>query len=101
MNPFDFMRPLIEASRMMIEAQQVVALRLAGMAGVWSMGPAENQRMVDEKVDAITESARAVFAAGLAGKSPEAIALAGIRPLRRRTRANAARLGKQAGGGRA
>jgi len=95
-SPFDVLRPVFEASQMMVEAQQVIALRMAGMAGVWSMGPGENQRMVDEKVAAMTLSARAVFAAGMAGKSPGAVALAGIRPLRRRTRANVSRLSKQA-----
>jgi hypothetical protein len=99
MNPFDFMRPMIEASRMMVEAQQVIALRMAGMAGVWSMGPAENQRMVEEKVAAMTESAMAAMAAGLSGKSPAAVAMAAIRPVRRRTRANASRLGRKASGG--
>ena len=98
-SPFDLMRPAVEASKMMVEAQQVIVLRMAGMAGVWSMGPAETQRMVDEKVAAMTESAQAVFAAGMAGKSAGAVAMAGIRPLRRRTRANAARLGKKAAGG--
>ena len=68
-NPFDLMRPAIEASKMMVEAQQVIALRMAGMAGIWSMGPHENQRMIDEKVDAMTESAKAVIAAEMAGKS--------------------------------
>ncbi len=98
-NPFNAMRPAMEASRMMIEAQQVIALRMAGMAGIWSMGPAENQRMVDEKVEAMTESVRAVFVAGMAGKSASSVAMAGIRPLRRRTKANAIRLTKKAGGG--
>ena len=98
-NPFDLMRPAIEASKMMVEAQQVIALRMAGMAGIWSMGPHENQRMIDEKVEAMTESAKAVIAAGMVGKSAGAVAMAGIRPLRRRTKANASRLSKKAGGG--
>ena len=95
-NPFDFLRPAMEASKMMVEAQQVIALRMAGMAGVWSMGPAENRRMVEEKVAAMTEATQAVVAAGMAGKSAGAVALAAIRPLRRRTKANAARLGNKA-----
>ena len=98
-DPFDYMRPAIEASKMMVEAQQVIALRMAGMAGVWSMGPHENQRMVDEKVEAMTESVQAVFTAGMAGKTAGAVALAGLQPLRQRTKANASRLSKQAAGG--
>ena len=100
-NPFDFMRPALEVTRMMVEAQQVIVLRMTGMAGVWSMGSEEHQRMVEEKVAAMTESARAVVVAGMAGKSPGTVAMAAIRPLRRRTRANASRLRKKATGGEA
>ena len=97
-NPFDLMRPVFEASKMMIEAQQVILLRMAGMAGAWSMGPHENRMMVKEKVEAMTESAQAVFAAGMAGKSAGSVAMAAIRPLRSRTKANASRLSKKASG---
>jgi len=53
--PFDAMRPALEVSRMLIEAQQVIALRLAGMAGFWPMGQAETSRMVEEKLEAMGE----------------------------------------------
>ena len=98
-NPFAMLRPAVEASKMMIEAQTVIALRLAGMAGIWPMGPQENRRMVEEKVAAVTESVRAVAVAGMTGRSASAVAMAGIRPLRSRTKANASRLRKKAGGG--
>jgi hypothetical protein len=100
-NPFDFLRPTLAISRMMVEAQQVIMLRMAGMAGVWQMGPAENQRMMDEKVEAMTESAQAVYASGMAGDTLSEMAMAGIAPLRDRTRANAKRLISKAGGGAA
>lgn len=83
---------------MRVEARQVIALRMAGMAGVWSIGPDESRRMVDEKVAALTESVKAAFAAGAAGTSAAAVAMPGIRPLRRRTKANARHLTKMAGG---
>ncbi len=100
-NPFDFLRPTIEMSRMMVEAQEVILLRMTGLAGVWQMGPAENQRMMDEKVEAMTESAQAVYASGMAGNTAGEMALAGIAPLRDRTRANAKRLTIKAAGGAA
>ena len=99
-NPFDLMRPTLEATRMMIEAQQVIALRLAGMAGFWPMQQDEPQRMLDEKLKAGQASTVAAVRASLAGKSPGDVALAAMKPLRRRTRANAARLGKQVTGGK-
>jgi hypothetical protein len=96
---FDLMQPTIEASKMVIEAQQVIALRMTGMAGIWSMGPAETKRRVDGTVAEITESARAMFAAGVACQSPGTVAMAAIGPLRRRTKANASRLNKKTTGG--
>lgn len=97
--PFDFFRPAMEASLMLVEAQQVIALRMAGMAGIWTMRPDETRRMVDEKTSAGQAVMVAAMRAGMAGKSPGDVALAAMKPLRRRTRANAARLQKQALGG--
>jgi len=99
LSAFDLTQPTIEASKMVIEAQQVIALRMTGMAGIWSMGPAETKRRVDEKVAAISESARAMFVAGVAGQSPGTMAIAAIGQLRRRTKANASRVNKKATGG--
>jgi len=39
------------------EAQAVVAMRMMGMAGVWSVTPAEDARMMSEKVQALTRAA--------------------------------------------
>lgn len=97
--PFDFLRPAMEATQMMVEAQHVITLRLAGMAGFWPMGQAENQRMVDEKVAALQESARAAMKTGMAGGTAGAVVLAAVKPLRRRTRANVARLNAKVAGG--
>jgi hypothetical protein len=77
---------------MMLEAQSVVAMRVAGMVGLWDVTPAEDARMVREKSDAAAESARAMTRVALAGGTAGAAALAGLEPLRRRTQANAKRL---------
>jgi len=96
--PFDFFRPAMEAGMLLIEAQQVIALRMAGMAGVWRMRPDEPQRMVEEKTAAGQASMVAAMKAGLSGKSPADVAMAAMKPVRRQTKANAARLQKQATG---
>lgn len=76
------------------EAQTVIALRSLGMMGLWNTGPGENKRMVDEKTDAFAKSAIATAAAIARGARPDQIAMAGLRPLRQKTRPNAARLSK-------
>jgi hypothetical protein len=88
----------MEASRIMAESQTVIGLRLAGMAGFWPMGQAETGRMVMEKLEAGALAAGAAFQAGMAGGNASEIAMAAMKPVRRRTRANARRLSRKAGG---
>ncbi len=80
---------------LMAETQHIVAMRMMGMAGLWSVTPSENDRMVSEKGPAFAASAAAGTAAMIAGKRPDQIAAAAMKPLRAKTRANAARLGKR------
>lgn len=90
--PFD---NAIELSMMMFEAQSVIQMRLMGMAGLWSVGPQENSRMVTEKMEAIIKSTTDAGQATLRGGSPDEIAAAAIAPMRNATRANSRRLGKK------
>jgi hypothetical protein len=96
-NPQDMMNASFQAFWMMAEAQWVIALRLAGMAGFWPMSASEPSRMVSEKLAAGQASAIAAMKAGMAGGTPGDVALAAIKPLRRRTRANARRLTRAVG----
>ena len=82
-----------DAWRMLAEAQTVVALRMMGMAGVWTLSEGETTRMFTEKQQAFTQSALDLTAAAMRGNSPEQILAAAVRPLGRKTRANARRLG--------
>ncbi len=92
--PFDFYRPTLMMGQMMLEAQIVIAIRLMGMAGVLPAASGENARMVSEKTSAIQEAGFAASRAMLAGAAMPAIALAAMKPVRRRTRANVRRLMK-------
>jgi len=96
--PFDFLAPALEASTMLAEAQMVIGLRLAGLAGFWPMGRAESNRMVTEKLSAGMDSAHAALRAGMAGNSLPDVAMAAMKPLRQKTKSNARRLRRKATG---
>ena len=82
----------LQTAQMMFEAQTVMTLRMLGMCGAWGTAPAESMRMVFEKPDAFIRSASSATEAMMLGKRPDQIAEAAIRPLRRKTKANAKRL---------
>lgn len=79
-------------SRLMVETQTVMTLRLMGMVGFWPVSPGENDRMVFEKGPAFARAQVAMTKAALKGARPDEIFAAGIRPLGRRTGANSRRL---------
>ncbi len=91
----EMMRLSMQMTLMITEAQSVIAMRMMGMAGGWNTTPGENNRMVHEKSSAAIASGVAAGTAMMAGKSPAGIVLAATKPLRQKTRANAARLTKR------
>lgn len=92
MTPKQAMRLTMQSALMMAEAQRVIAMRMAGMAGTWNVTPAEDRLMVQEKAEAAVAAGQAMMRSAMAGGSAGAVALAGLKPVRARTRANAARL---------
>lgn len=80
---------------MMSEAQVVIGMRSLGMMGLWPVADTEDARMVSEKLAAVTQSVKAAGAAAVAGKRPDEVAMAALKPLGRKTRANAKRLSKR------
>ncbi|MBM1813884.1 antifreeze protein [Sulfitobacter pseudonitzschiae] len=82
-------------SMLMMETASVMTMRMMGMAGLWSVTKSENERMVSEKSSAFLDSAAAASVATMTGKRPDEVMNAALRPLRRKTRANARRLGKR------
>ena len=99
MTPRQLARLAMQSTLMMAEAQRVIVLRLAGMAGTWNVTQGEDARMVAEKSQAAVASGQAMLRAALAGGSAAAVAAsvaaAGLKPVRARTRANAGRLAKR------
>ncbi|MBV7377544.1 antifreeze protein [Maritimibacter dapengensis] len=82
----------LQAGMIVAEAQAVIAMRLWGMAGMWSVTPYENTRMVSEKAGAWT---RAMLSAGIAATNGGDVAKAAMRPVRAKTKSNARRLAKR------
>ena len=96
--PIQMMSLSIRTATMLTEAQMVIGMRMLGMAGMWRVSPSENARMVSEKVSAVQDAALAATRAALQGKSPVTIAEHALKPIRRRTSANAKRLTKRGPG---
>lgn len=92
MTPMDFFAPALEASFIMTEAQMVIGIRLAGMAGLWPMAEKETDQMLSEKLSAGMDSAHAALRSGMAGGNISEVAMAAMKPVRATTRANAERL---------
>ena len=90
------MRLAVKAQTMLVEAQTVMTLRTLGMFGLWPMGAQETSRMFTEKLEAMQEAQVAVMRAAMKGADPTAMAEAALRPVRRRTKANAERLTRRA-----
>ena len=91
----DWARAGIGLGMLAFETQMVMAMRIAGMMGAWSVLPSENKRMVDEKAPAFAEAAYVAGAAALSGKRPDQVLDVWTRSIRRKTRANARRLGRR------
>lgn len=96
--PLQMMSLSIRYATMLAEAQTVIAMRLFGMAGLWRVTPSENTRMVSEKLSAAQDATVAAARAALQGKPPAVIADHALKPIRRRTSANAKRLAKRGPG---
>lgn len=90
--PNQAMQITVDTGTMLAEAQMVVAMRLFGMAGLWNTAPEEPLRMVQEKVEAVAESAASTLHALLSGQGSAAVAMAALNPVSKRTRANMQRL---------
>jgi hypothetical protein len=83
---------------MLAEAQAVIAMRMMGMAGMWSVAPTETTRMISEKGAAYSSAMKAAGRAAMSGKRPDEIAEAALRPIRRKTRSNSRRLARRGPG---
>lgn len=94
-NPGDMVLLGMEMARLMFEAQTVITMRMLGMAGFWGMSRGEEKRMVVEKQKAFARAGTEMWSAAVAGKPADKVAGAGIKTLRRTTKANVTRLSRK------
>ena len=92
MGPMDFATAGLKTWHMAAQSAAVVGMRMAGMAGAWSMPASEYGQMVVEKQAAFAEAKERLVAALGAGAPPLVVYEAVLTPLERQTRANALRL---------
>lgn len=96
---FDLAAPFtlaMQAAQIGMEAQAVIALRMAGFAGLWQLPPEEATRMVVEKAEAAVDAFSAVTQAAFEGAAPETVLAAGMSEIGRRTAGNLERLSRLA-----
>ncbi|MBC7146965.1 MAG: hypothetical protein H5U24_16415 [Thioclava marina] len=95
MDPLSLVRIGFEAARIGVEAQAVIAMRLAGMAGLWDVPMHETFQMLHEKPVAVAEATEAAAWAILKGHSADRAISASMSEIGRHTSANLARLSRR------
>ncbi|MEO1138568.1 MAG: antifreeze protein [Pseudomonadota bacterium] len=93
--PLDHFTNALQLGMVLTEAQAVILMRVMGKAGIWSVTPAEDDRMVYEKLQAVTRANIDATRTAIQGGGSGEIVAAAIKPIRQKTRANARRLGKR------
>ena len=93
--PLEYWTNALQLGFVLAEAQSVIAMRMMGAAGVWSVPKTENKRMLNEKIFAFVKGTTDASRAAIAGQSPDAVTALAIKPIRQATRANHKRLKKR------
>ncbi|WP_232333027.1 hypothetical protein [Novosphingobium aquimarinum] len=91
-DPFAWNKIIFDMWALQLEANTVIALRMARFAGGGAIASRENELMVSEKLNLQWELAMSAWA-GTLGKTPESMARAAVRRTRTKVRANRKRLG--------
>ena len=93
--PLDIANVWMSYATLITEAHSVVAYRLMGMGGAWSVPRGENHAMLREKGPAFTEAMVASTLTAIKGGAPDKIMAAAIKPLSKKARANRKRLARR------
>ncbi len=94
MTPFTLMSLWANAAALLTESHTVISLRLMAISGLIPQSPGENERMVAEKLPALTKSHAAAGQALMAGQRFDQVMEAALAPLSSKVRANRKRLMK-------
>ena len=79
-------------ARMTVDSQVVIAMRMRGSFGVWSLPKGETQAMISEKVPAFTEAYISAVLTTLSGRGLDRAARAMVEPISIKAGDNRARL---------
>ena len=74
-------RVWLDCAALAADSQQVVAMRLMGMGGAWSVPRGEGGEMLREKLPAFTEAYVSGVLSVLAGRDPDRVLRAMLEPL--------------------
>lgn len=91
----DMWRLGAEMTRLGMEANAVIWMRMMGMAGLWNVSALEDGRMLAEKPEAFRDAGMRAGRAAMGGNAPDRIVSAAIKPLARKAAANRRRLAKR------
>lgn len=93
--PFAMMKFQTQATLMTMEASAVIWMRVMGWAGLWSVLPSENTRMVTEKQKAFYTAGTKLLLGTMQGQNVDKTLGQALRPIRRTTKSNVGRLIKR------
>ncbi len=93
--PFDLLRAGFEVTRLGVEANAVIWMRMMGASGAWNTPFDESYRMWREKPQAFTEAMGRGLEAAMRGAPPSGVISASIAPLSRDAANNRARLAER------
>jgi len=88
----DLAQVWLACARLTADSQSVVAMRLMGLGGVWTVSRDETRLMVDEKLPAFTEAIVAGALTAWSGRAPDRVLSAILDPLSRKASCNRRRL---------
>ncbi|MEQ8290687.1 MAG: antifreeze protein [Roseovarius sp.] len=91
-NPFALLQLQTQATLMAMEAGGVIWMRMMGMAGLWSVLPSENARMVTENQKAFAEAGTRLMLGTMKGQDSQKTLGHALKPIRRTTKSNVSRL---------
>lgn len=91
----DMTRLWFDCTLMATDVPFVVAMRMMGMTGVWSVPDNEHHDMIREKAPVFTEALVSSTLTAIAGRGPDRVMQAAIEPISRKTRDNRLRLARR------
>lgn len=91
----DMAKTWMSAVQLTADTNYVVAMRIMGLSGVWSVPDGENNTMIQEKFPAFTEAVISAALTALSGRGPDRVMHALIAPISEKANENRIRLARR------